>query len=1199
MKGRYLLNVTLFLLCLISIQANAQTIPQVVNSDLSSAPNRNNFQVIVGQSYYRTFGSGFLVTPRVAATAAHVIFNDTTLSWETQINLMEDERVSNSHLSTEGNLVSMALSGYASRVIADNSPGISSAQTFNRDFAVLQNSQGISPFSWDISYNDETSLHPLLNSQTKTLFGFPRDNVSTSNLGKLHTTSLGTNPFEAAQTGDDPFGNLWAIYKSDTFEAVGGNSGGPITVAGTPAGIIVGSNQDTSYARGFNTEIRNLINTADISAGGPGFGEYDLPNFLRISENQEFFPGESINLTALVTQNGTTTYQWFKNGVLIPGKTTTTLALVNMSESDAGEYFLRASNAFGISDSVRIQINQIPPPAFTNTFEDLVLIYGTHYNLIAEVEDERGTSFQWFKNGEKVINAINSPHDLYVFDEAPGEWHVVATNPSGSIESPHFQITTYGFTQTFFLGAFSIGETATITAPIQFRESSRYQWYYAQSPSKPFTLLTGETDRVLSIENIQGSDEGYYYMNVTETTSGSTKNSDTYLLTIKWPIFYKQTYPEEIPKINLGESIRISTTFEGHYITFRYQWYFNNEAIEGETNESIYINFLSQNTAGNYHVVATDRHNFTAESPIYSLQLKDTIDQVYNLEIAPNADNTPLVFYQPTHKGLSKESKLQYPNSLQVVGDVVLFNYAESHPIDSSPFHFTSSNGLLSMVWADGMVQFASGPGESYIEKYIPNTIKVASSAHGPIALNANSSVSLWNVTSDTIIQPPSELSDKKIVDIKAYDNLVWAKDINNLLWQWNIETGEVTQPASNDEVQDFSMRKTNKAILLKNGTVLQKGFQYTTLEEGVEIEVNDPIPEFESPPIEIEVTDNFTAVLQENGEVKIWGKMRLPENTSWGEEGSLFELPAMTYKADFLLGGSRFIHFGSSNGSQYQETIVPANIIADQGKPLTLWKIENKIKKSYKWRFNFKDLTPSAVPFLTIDKFNQENVGYYNSGGSNSLFIHIKDKPMYFREQPKDLYIYPGTKTINFKVVSKYNTETTMILIKDGLIIASGFEDYIRHEFQEEDSGIYTAVITYNGASVYSEPFLIQVENEIEYLEWAEKNDIEGLWDSVFEDNDSDGMSNILEFQLGTNPNKPDAPKVLIQSNNGIDHAIVSANPKRIMPEGYRFIMKWSLDMKEWRTAYDYSYSNHELGVFRISMGDSDKFFYKLLIIH
>lgn len=75
------------------------------------------------------------------------------------------------------------------------------------------------------------------------------------------------------------------------------------------------------------------------------------PVFVMQPADQSEAPGSTVTFTSEVTGNPAPTFQWFFDGEAITGATDSNLQLTNIMASDAGNYFVRASNSAGTKQS--------------------------------------------------------------------------------------------------------------------------------------------------------------------------------------------------------------------------------------------------------------------------------------------------------------------------------------------------------------------------------------------------------------------------------------------------------------------------------------------------------------------------------------------------------------------------------------------------------------------------------------------------------------------------------------------------------------------------------------------------------------------------------------------------------------------------------------------------------------------------------
>ncbi len=211
--------------------------------------------------------SGFVVKPRVVATAAHVVFDDGSLSFVTGLQWLF-QRDRNVHEPVpqvpRGFYV---FDGYAALREAENTPGDSSPQSQNLDVATLYfNEDAGRGGSYGGFLASDTLVNEFLISPAlKTLAGYPVDGVSAALRGRMHATA----PVNAAFTA-----GYGRTHSTADLRGTGGMSGGPLCVRHPngnyyPAAIYLGGSAQ-AIVRAIDSDVIELFNRAENSAnGGP------------------------------------------------------------------------------------------------------------------------------------------------------------------------------------------------------------------------------------------------------------------------------------------------------------------------------------------------------------------------------------------------------------------------------------------------------------------------------------------------------------------------------------------------------------------------------------------------------------------------------------------------------------------------------------------------------------------------------------------------------------------------------------------------------------------------------------------------------------------------------------------------------------------------------------------------------------------
>lgn len=211
-------------------------------------------------------GSGFVVKPRVVVTAAHMLWDDGTLSAAEGVQwLFQRDRGSYEPRPQIPRGFYM-LGSYAAQRLADNSPGTSSPQSQNLDFAALYFGEDAGRGgACGFLASDAMANEFLLSSAQKVLAGYPVDGFAALQAGKMHATAPANILFTPA------FGRT---YTTTGLSSSGGNSGGPLFVQHTsgkyyPAAIYLGGSAQT-VVRAIDSAVVDIISRAEVSAnGGP------------------------------------------------------------------------------------------------------------------------------------------------------------------------------------------------------------------------------------------------------------------------------------------------------------------------------------------------------------------------------------------------------------------------------------------------------------------------------------------------------------------------------------------------------------------------------------------------------------------------------------------------------------------------------------------------------------------------------------------------------------------------------------------------------------------------------------------------------------------------------------------------------------------------------------------------------------------
>jgi hypothetical protein len=247
-------------------------VPPANISDLTDYPFGFNGQLQSDVGY----GSGAAVQTNVVLTAAHMVFNDQTLSYVSQAYWYFQEEAGVYQPEPQAARGWYVLSGYAAQRTNDlqiYSPGTSTPQSRNQDVAALYFLSPVAGGGYGGYLPSDASPNPWLTGNSlKMLVGYPVDGSEFGDTtivpGEMYQTQ--PQPY-ALNLATDPVNNQQEVYTASWFLSYGGNSGGPVYAQFNgyyyPAGVYLGTLYSgiTPYAsavRAIDSAVVNLITNA-------------------------------------------------------------------------------------------------------------------------------------------------------------------------------------------------------------------------------------------------------------------------------------------------------------------------------------------------------------------------------------------------------------------------------------------------------------------------------------------------------------------------------------------------------------------------------------------------------------------------------------------------------------------------------------------------------------------------------------------------------------------------------------------------------------------------------------------------------------------------------------------------------------------------------------------------------------------------
>ena len=310
------------------------------------------------------------------------------------------------------------------------------------------------------------------------------------------------------------------------------------------------------------------------------------------------------------------TYQWFKNGVLIAGATSSTRSAPASTLADSGTYTCVLTNLGGSTTSIPISltVKKITAPVFTLQPADLSVTEGGYASLACTATSLVPFTYQWYKAGSPVPGATLATLSwASVTLDANGTYTCVATNAAGSATSSLISLTVKKIPAPVFtlqpadLSVVVAGPRPSFTVNTTSLVPVTYQWLKDGSP------VSGATNWNFFWSPATLSDAGTYTC-VATNSAGSTTSIPARL-----------TVRETPPPVFTRQPVDLSMLVDGQHPSFTvlvtslvpvtFQWLKDGSPVSGATNAYFYWSKATLSDAGTYTCVATSSAGSATSSP--------------------------------------------------------------------------------------------------------------------------------------------------------------------------------------------------------------------------------------------------------------------------------------------------------------------------------------------------------------------------------------------------------------------------------------------------------------------------------------------------------------------------------------------------------------------------------------------------------
>ena len=420
-----------------------------------------------------------------------------------------------------------------------------------------------------------------------------------------------------------------------------------VDLAGATGLTLTVSNVQNANAGAYACKVTATLNGATASTTSASAQlAVNLTPTLNAGATQTMPQGSTVNLTVAATGDGTLTYQWYKNTVLLTGATYPTLTLTGLLASDAATYACVVTSTLnGTTTSARyttVLAVALPPQITAQPPALQTLVQGDSLTLAVAATGAGTLSYQWLKDATPISGATSA--SLLLANVQGADAGTYACQITNTLNGDPLTVTSGATVLAVNLPAVITaqpaamqtvpqGGSATLSVTATGNGTLSYQW------TKGGVAITGATQSSLVFAALVPGDMATYACQVTNTLNGTVTmvtSANSVLAVNDAPMITTQPAAAQTAVENGSATFTVAAAGDG---ALSYQWTKGGAALPGQTAGTLALATVKPADAGTYACIVTDTLNGTVISGT-SANAVLTVNAIPTFTAQPQASQT-------------------------------------------------------------------------------------------------------------------------------------------------------------------------------------------------------------------------------------------------------------------------------------------------------------------------------------------------------------------------------------------------------------------------------------------------------------------------------------------------------------------------------------------------------------------------------